>query len=197
MEFYPEKSYKNLKAMGILKTSEVLKHLGISQPTLSRWVNSRHITRIYRGLYMHPETIIPPEELDFAIAHTKFGSQSFIGGPSALFYYNLIEQVPKLIWIVVPSWRKDESPKSKYRCLRTKASMAVGVHQKKIFRISTIERSLIESMKFSSKIGLQTVMSAVRKSLEEELTNNVKLLEVAKALKMEKILRNHWETIIS
>ena len=46
-------------------------------------------------------------------------------------------------------------------------------------------------MKFSSKIGLQTVMSAVRKSLEEELTDNVKLLGVAKALKMEKTLRNH------
>ena len=132
MEFYYEKSYETLKAMGILKASEILKHLGISQPTLSRWANSGHITRIDRGLYMHPEAIIPPEELDFAIAHAKFGSQSFIGSPSALFYYNLIEQVPKLIWIVVPSWRKDEKPKSKYRFLRTKTSMIVGINQKNI-----------------------------------------------------------------
>lgn len=191
-----EKAYESLKSMGVLKTSEILKQLSISQPTLSRWVSTGHIVRVDRGLYTHPETTVPPEELDFAIAHVKFGSQSFIGGPSALFYYNLIEQVPKLIWVVVPSWRKNENPESKYKCLRTNSSMIIGINQKKYFRISTIERSLIESMKFSSKIGLEIVINAIQKSLTEGLTNAPKLLKVAKDLKMKKVLENRWEAIM-
>ena len=145
---------------------------------------------------MHPESLINPEEMDFAIACTRFGRESAIGGPSALFYYRLIEQVSQQVWVIVPSSTRDQSHHSKFKCLRTKTKLKHGVNHKKYFKITNIERTLIESLKFSSKIGLNTVIKAMRKAIEEGLTTEVKIGRMATKLKMENVLKKYWAAIV-
>ena len=145
---------------------------------------------------MHPESSIDPEELDFAIACARFGTKMAIGGLSALFYYRLIEQVPQQIWIIVPSATKDQSSDHQFRCLRTKTGLKYGVSNKKYFKITNIERTLIESLKFSSKIGLSIVIKAIRSAIKEGATTEVKIGRMATRLKMEKNLKKYWEVIV-
>ena len=109
--------------MGLFKPDEVQKKIGIAQSTLSRWVDKGFINHVSRGLYIHPQSSVSPEYLDFAIACSHFGFKSAIGGLSALFYYGLIEQVPQQVWLIVPPARKDESIQRKYKCLRTQTSL--------------------------------------------------------------------------
>ena len=188
--------HKKLQSMGLFKPNEVQKKIGISQSTLSRWVNKGFIQHISRGLYIHPESPVLPEYLDFAIACSHFGFKSVIGGLSALFYYGLIEQAPEQVWLIVPPSRKDESIQKKYKCLRTQTSLRIGIDRKKYFKITNVERTLLEAMKFATKIGQRTAIFSSRKALREGLTTEKKLAQMSSRLKMKNILKKYWEAII-
>ena len=187
---------KKLQSMGLFKSNEVYKKTGISQPTLSRWTRKGFIKHVSRGLYIHPQSSVLPEHLDFAIACSHFGFKSAIGGLSALFYYGLIEQVPEQVWLIVPSSRKNESTQKKYKCLRTQTSLRIGIDKKEYFRITNVERTLLEAMKFATKIGQRTAISATREALKEGLTTEKKLVQMASRLKMKNALKKYWEAIV-
>ena len=187
---------KRLQSMGLFKSNEIQKKIGISQSTLSRWVSKGFIKHVSRGLYIHPQSSVLPEYLDFAIACSHFGPKSAIGGLSALFYYGLIEQAPEQVWLIVPSSRKYESAQRKYKCLRTHTSLRIGIDKKKYFKITNIERTLLEAMKFATKIGQRTAISSTRKAFEEKLTTEKKLVQMSSRLKMKNVLEKYWEAIV-
>ena len=189
-------TYKKLQSIGLFKFNDVYRKIGISQSTLSRWVNKGFIKRMSRGLYIHPQSSVLPEHLDFAIACSHFGLKSAIGGLSALFYYGLIEQAPEQVWLIVPSSRKDESSQKKYKCLRTHISLRIGIDKKKYFKITNIERTLLEAMKFATKIGQRTAISSARKAFKEGLTTEKKLAQMSSRLKMKNVLKKYWEAIV-
>ncbi len=64
-------------------------------------------------------------EYDFQIACAKLGPDVVIGGLSALFYYNLCEQIPKQTWVLV-SPHKITSGRS-YRLIRTQVPLDKGI----------------------------------------------------------------------
>ena len=188
--------HKKLQSMGLFKPNDVQKKIGISQSTLSRWVDKGFINHVSRGLYIHPQSSVLPENMDFAIACSHFGFKSAIGGLSALFYYGLIEQAPEQIWLIVPPSRKDESSQKKYKCLRIHTSLRIGIDKKKFFKITNVERTLLEAMKFATKIGQRTVISSTRKALRERLTIEKKLVQMSVRLKMKNVLEKYWEAVI-
>ena len=187
---------KKIQSMGLFQLNEIQKKIGVSQSTLSRWTRKGLIKHVSRGLYIHPQSSVLPEHLDFAIACSHFSSKSIIGGLSALFYYGLIEQAPEQVWLIVPSSRKDESIQKKYKCLRTHTSLRIGIDKKAYFRISNIERTLLEAMKFATKVGQRTAISSARKALTEGLTTEKKLAQMSSRLKMKNVLQKYWEAIV-
>jgi predicted transcriptional regulator of viral defense system len=188
--------YEILKKLGIFRINEATQYAKISQPTLSRWAQKGLIHKVARGLYMHPKAPIDPEDLDFAIACSHFGSRAIIGGLSALFHYGLIEQVPEKIWVVLPQNKKEQGKSKRYRCFRVETSHNIGVEKYKYYKISGIERTLVESLKFASKIGPRIVIQALRKALREGKITEIKLGNMAKKLKMKKHLEKYWEVIV-
>lgn len=196
MKISDSKQYNILKSLGIFRSKEAQKVANVSWTTLSRWVTDGYIKRVARGLYIHPKSPIKPEELDFAMTCTHFGTKAVIGGLSALFYYGLIDQAPQQIWVIIPSSSKDQSSIGRFKCLRTTTTLNYGINEKKYFKITNIERTLIESLKFSSKIGLRIVIKATRLALEENLTTLTQLGQMADKLKMNKVLEKYWESIV-
>ena len=186
---------KRLKKIGIFSASVATAKFGVSQPTLSRWVKAGLVERVGRGLYQHPEADSNIEYLDFAVACATFGPKSAIGGLSALSFYGLIEQVPTQIWIIVPPHKRNS--KSLYRCLRTKTSFRYGIEKMSSYYITSIERTLIESLKFASKIGPRIVIQTTRKAIQQGLTTEVKLGQMARQLKLHKILEKYWEALVT
>ena len=183
-----------IKKAGLIKTSEAKKNFGISQPTLSRWAKLGLIEKIGQGLYLHPDSSIDYGTLDFSIACSTFGPRSFIGGLSALYYYGLIEQPPQQVWVLVPP--EKVSRNLKFRCLRTINSFRFGIKKLDYFRISSIERAIIESLKYASKIGERNALHAARKALKQGLTSEVKLGQMATLLKLGNVLKKYWESIV-
>lgn len=192
-------SHKNnkdqlLQTLGIFRTSDAIA-AGISQPTLSRLTASGKITRLEHGLYIHPQANFDQSELDFAVACAKFGPDSLIGGISALFRHKLISQVPNQIWLVVPTSTKSTNPL--YRCIRTKNSPTIGIEDHGIYRITNIERSLIEAFQFSTKIGLEIAISAARFAIHHGLTTDKKIQAMGKLLGRMKAFTKHWEAVVA
>jgi predicted transcriptional regulator of viral defense system len=180
-----------LKKMGPFTTAQA-KKLGLSQSTLSRLIQDGRIRRIGRGLYLHPKALVI-REIDFQIACEKFGPQSAVGGLSALFYYNLIEQVPTQTWVIVPP--EVSSRNRLFRLVRTKTDVTTSIVAKDRYRIVSLERALIEGLKFSSKIGERVALKAVRTALTNKQTSEAKLGKMAEALNLKNVLYRYFEAI--
>jgi len=185
---------EKLKKMGIIGVSDAAR-IGISQPSLSRLVSEGKITRVGPGLYLHPNSPIGAEERDYAVACAKFGPKAVIGGMTALFHYGLIEQIPHKIWVMVPYERR--TTHTLYRCVRTKTDPAEGVEDHQYYRITNIERTLVEAFRYASKIGLRIAFHAARTAIKEKQTGIEKIHRQAKNLKLEKFIERHWEALIS
>lgn len=163
-----------LRKLGLFDL-DLAKKSGIPQQTLSRLVATGQILRITRDLYRHPETQIDPATEDFAVACAKFGPHSVIGGLTALFHYNLTDQPPQQIWILVPPSRS--SIDRLYRCMRVKTMLSSNIKTHKTYRIVTVERAVAEGLRFATKIGLETAIRAARIAFKEKLTNPTKVLK--------------------
>lgn len=180
-----------LKKLGPF-TLKQAKSVGLSQPTLSRLIQAGLINRIGRGLYLHPKASVT-SEVDFKIACQKFGPESIVGGLSALYYYNLIEQVPTQTWVIVPP---DISSRNRlFRLMRIKSDTTKGVISKDDYKIVSLERALLEALKFSSKIGERVALKAVRTALANRQTTETKLGKMAEQLGLKSVLYRYFEAI--
>jgi predicted transcriptional regulator of viral defense system len=182
-----------LKNLGVFKISEAIS-IGISQPTLSRLVKEGSVIKIARGLYMHPEVNIQAEEIDYIAACVKFGKKAYITAITSLFYYGLIEQVPNKIWLSVPA--NTRTTDTKYNLIRVKQYKPEGIIENKYYKIASIERTLVDCLKYSSKIGIRNVISAITRAVIDKKTKVENIIKLAKKLKLEKTLSKYWETII-
>lgn len=183
-----------LKKMGLFSIAQA-EQIGVEQPHLSRLVKKGIFMRVARGFYIHPRSKISSDSIEFQIACAKFGPESAIAGLSALYHYNLIDQVPTQTWVLVPP--QVRSKERGYRLMRTKSDSKIGVLSKKGFNIVSLERAIIEGLKFSSKIGERTALKAVRTAIANKQTNEAKLGKMAKELRLQNVLARYFEAITS
>lgn len=186
-----KKLENKIKKLGVFDLEKALE-FGLEQQRISDLVKEEKLLRISRGLYMHPEAKITAE-IEFEIAAAKLGEDCVIGGLTALFYYGLIEQVPQQTWVLVAPSKKTSS--DKYRLIRSKVSLEVGVVNKGKYKIVSIERALVEGLKLSTKIGERTALSAIRKALSEHSTSFTKLNSMANKLGMSSVVDKYFEIL--
>ncbi len=181
-----------LKKLGIFTAKEAIEQ-GFSQPSISRLAKSGELIRLEQGIFRHRDAKLNFESLDYVVATKRFGDRSVIGLLSALSYHGLIEQVVEQIWILVPPNIKTNS--HRYRCIRVKTNLSIGIERHKQFAVTNIERTIIEAFKYSSKIGLDVAVRAARFALKQKLTSASKIMKQAKEIKMERFIVRHWEAI--
>lgn len=188
-----QKQESRLKKLGPFTLAQA-KEIGLSHQALSRLVKEQKILRMGRGLYLHPKAHVD-KEIDFQIACAKFGSDSVIGGLSALFYYNLVEQVPQQTWVLVPPEKRTRE--KGYRLLRTKTGLNKGIIDGKSYRIVSIERAIIEGLKLATKIGERTAIKAARDAIKNKQTTLTKIGKMAKDLGLDSVLTKYFEAIVA
>lgn len=188
----PTNSPAPLIQLGIFSLREA-KQAGVSQSTISRLAEGGEIIKLGSGFYVHPEARYDPATMDFSIACKKFGPQSFIGGLSALYFYGLINEVPDRIWVIVPTEKR--TTEHGYRLIRSKSISNTDIEQKGQFRISSLARTLVESLRYGSKIGQQTAISAIRRALADNLITKNNLFDCSKRLGLEMVIKKFWDLI--
>ena len=182
-----------IKKLGVFHLYQA-KALGLSHQRISELVQEGQILRVGHGLYLHPEVKID-SEIEFEIACAKFGGEAVIGGLTALYYYGLIEQVPQQTWVLLPAHKVSHS--KRYKTIRSKVSLETEVVIKKGYKIVSIERALIEGLKYVSKIGERTALGAVRKAIQKKLTNLNKIGKATEKLEMDSVLDKYFEILLA
>ena len=168
------------------------KEIGLSQQDLSRLVSAKDLKRVARGIYLHPDAKLD-RDVGFQIASAKFGPEAAVGGLSALYHYNLAEQVPGQVWVLVPHAKRTKVPG--YKLIRTKTRLDKEIVAEKGYRIVSVERAVLEGLKFITKVGERTAIKAARESLASRQTSEMKLAKAAKELGLESVLAKYLEVI--
>ena len=181
-----------IKKLGVFTLAQG-KSAGISQQDMSRLVAAKHLVRLGRGIYLHPKAALD-KDVGFQIAYSKFGPGSAIGGLSALYHYHLAEQVPGEIWVIVSPEKKTRE--TGYKLIRTKTRLDKQIIDEKGYRIVTVERAVLEGLRFITKIGERTAIKAARDALATRKTTEAKLAKAAKELELESVLAKHLEVIL-
>lgn len=169
--------------------------LGLSHPTLLALVSKGNVIRLERGIYAVSGSEVIGREGDFAVAHKKFSGHCVVGGLTALSYYQLLDEIPSKIWLLVPHHIRTTD--RKYRLLRTKRSLSIGVIKKSSFNITSIERTLVDSLLFSPKIGEKVSKLAILRAIRNGLTTQQKVFEMAKKLELLPLLDREWQSILA
>lgn len=186
------KQEAQLKKLGPFTLAQA-KEIGISHQELSILVKNEKIHRMQWGIYLHPKANIP-REIDFQIAYKKFGPNSAVGGLTALFHYNLAEQVPKQTWVLVPPEKRVSS--KRFRVIRTKTPLNIGIVEGNGYRIVSIERAIVEAFKLASKMGERTAIHACRVAIQQRQTTLKKIGMMAKELGLTSYFNKYSEAII-
>jgi len=185
---------KKLEKLRVFTRSDIRK-IGLPRSLFYKLIQDEKIEKLAHGFYLYTGTSnIEPEELDFIVACKKFGENSVIGGLSALAYYNLIEEIPHQIWVLVPDSK--QTTNKFYRLIRTKySSSSIGIEKHAYYKITTLERTLVEALLYASKIGLDTAIGAIVKAVKSKQTSLSKIGNMAERMNKKNVIKKHWLSI--
>jgi predicted transcriptional regulator of viral defense system len=155
---------------------------GVSRYYLSKMIEEERINELRRGVYQRNEANRDNEDIQetaFKVATAKLKEKSAICLWSALSYYDITEQIPSLIWAIVP-YPYD----SKYvRPIRLKnPQWDLGIIKHDGFSITSIERTLIECLLNPKYVAVSEAFASLKVALKDKKTTMKKLLATAEQL---------------
>lgn len=159
-----------------------LKKIGINQRQIRLLLKDQQIQRINRGIYLVSGSDLTDQE-QFRAATLRVGSPSAICLFSALSHYDLIDAIPKKVWILVSDTK--HTTHKDIRLLRSRnPKWKTGIVESDGFKITTIERTIIDALTMKAVVGSSLGIEALKKALKSKKTTPSKLFEMAKALKV-------------
>ena len=184
---------------GILRTSQALK-AGIHPATLYAMRDSGEIEVISRGVFRLSD--IPPlgnPDLVTVASRVPHGVICLI---SALSFYELTTQIPHEVHVALQ--RGAEEPRLDYPPIRTYRftgeafTAGVDIHDLDgvSVRIYSLEKTLADCFKFRNKVGLDTVIEAIRFYRERRKIKVDDLMRYATICRVNKIMRPYLEAIL-
>lgn len=150
--------------------------------------------RVAKGVYAKPEDLMDIEG-DFYRATLLCGKTSAICLGSALQYYGLSERLSGKTTILVP--HESSPPRNgRVRAIRSRKPLwKVGIEKMPRFKITTVERSVIDAFRYARLIGINEAIYALKMALKERQTTKSKLYDMACALKAQKVLLPYLEAM--
>ena len=186
----------------ILKTAEshggyVTVHecelLGIHKNNVFNLAKKNLLTRFAPGVYALPNTI--PDEL--FILHLRFPSIIF-SHETALYYLGYSDQVPFKYSVTVPvnfhsTALKDYTVIQQKTDFINEGKIQVETEYKNKIPMYCIERTLCDLLHKPSSLDMERFIPALKKYLHSKDRDNIKLLDFAKKIGVEKKIRTYME----
>ena len=184
---------------GILRTAQALK-AGIHPKTLYAMRDSGVLEMISRGVFRLSDS--PPlSNPDLVTVGTRVPS-GVICLISALAFYEITTQIPHEVHVALP--RGAEEPRLDYPPIRayrfTGEAFTAGVDAYDLdgvsIRIYSPEKTLADCFKFRNKVGLDTVIEAIRFYRERRRIKVDDLMHYASICRVNKVMRPYLEAIL-
>jgi len=187
------------KHAGILRTGQAL-HSGIHPATLYAMRDSGALEMVSRGVYRLADC--PPlSNPDLVTVATRV-PHGVVCLFSALAFYEITSQVPHQVHVALP--RGAEEPLLDYPPIKTYRftgkAFTEGIVDYVIdgvsMRIYSPEKTLADCFKFRNRIGLDTVMEAIRQYRAHGSVRVDDLMRYAAICRVDKVIRPYLEALL-
>ena len=184
---------------GMLRTAQALRE-GVHPGTLYAMRDSGMLKVVSRGVYRLADRE-PFENPDLTTVAIRIPG-SVICLISALAFHEITTQIPHEIHVALPRGaerpRIDHPPIKTYRFTGEAFTEGVEIHEIDGVgvRIYNLEKTLADCFKFRNKIGLDTVVEAVRFYQERKNIKVDDLMHYASICRVKKIIRPYLEAIL-
>ncbi|MDN5848921.1 MAG: type IV toxin-antitoxin system AbiEi family antitoxin domain-containing protein [Nitrococcus sp.] len=184
---------------GVLRTRDALR-LGIHPRTLYAMRDAGLLDRLSRGLYRLAD--LPPLGNPDLVAVALKVPGGVICLISALAYHELTTQIPHEVYLALP--RGAEPPRLDHPPVRifwvTGKAFTEGVETHEVdgvpVRIYGAEKTLADCFKYRNKIGLDTVVEALRRYVRRGRTRIDTLMAYARICRVKKVIRPYLEALL-
>jgi predicted transcriptional regulator of viral defense system len=184
---------------GVLRTSAALR-AGIHPRRLYEMRDSGVVERLGRGLYRLAD--LPPlnnPDLVTVAAKVPAGVVCLI---SALAYHEITTQIPHEVQLALP--RGAEPPRLEHPPIRifwfSGRAFTEGIERHKVdgiaLRVYSPEKTLADCFKYRNKLGLDTVLEALRLYRTRKRTKVDELMRFARVCRVEKVMRPYLEALL-
>ncbi|PWU17894.1 MAG: hypothetical protein C5B49_08090 [Bdellovibrio sp.] len=161
---------------------------------LAKQIQNGEVVRLSKGVYASPKDIEGIEG-DFFRATRIVGKPSSICLISALKFYGLTEQMFGGIWILVP-YARSAPPARSLRTVRSRSPhFRIGIVDHGQFRITDLERTIVDCFRYSRMVGMTTAVSALKQVIADGLTTRDKVYAMARRLRVEKKVIPYLESL--
>ena len=195
--------YRTLEAFrehgGVMQVREALAK-GIHPATLYRLNEKGAIKPMARGLYGLAD--LPPFAQPDLVTISLKVPRAVICLLSALAFHGLTEEIPHTIDCAMP--RGAEPPRLAYPPLRiywfSTAAYAEGIAEHIVdghtVRVYTPEKTLADCFKYRNKLGMDTVLDALRRYRAKYGLNSDELLRHARVCRVHNVMRPYLEALL-
>jgi predicted transcriptional regulator of viral defense system len=140
--------------------------LGITQAQLIQLLHNESIHRLSRGVYVLSGADLS-DEAQFRAATMRIDGPSAVCLVSALAYYGITDHIPKKVWLLVPEDK--HSAHKDLRLLRSRnPKWKVGIDSHKGYKITNIERSIVDALTTKRALGFSIGVSALKSALQNK-----------------------------
>jgi predicted transcriptional regulator of viral defense system len=184
---------------GLLRTGAALR-AGIHPRTLYDMRDEGVVEQLSRGLYRLADlpALSNPDLVTVGLK-IPAGVVCLI---SALAYHEITTQIPHEVHVALP--RGAEPPRLKHPPLRvfwfTGRAFTEGIETHKVdgirLRVYSPEKTLADCFKYRNKIGLDTVLEALRLYRSRKRPNVGELMKFARVCRVEKVMRPYLEALL-
>ncbi|MCB9228815.1 MAG: type IV toxin-antitoxin system AbiEi family antitoxin domain-containing protein [Deltaproteobacteria bacterium] len=168
---------------------------GFSHSRIYRMAKAGKLEKLAPNVYKYPSVLIDPVAESFAVACKRLGPDAAVAGPSALGHRGLVESPPQQLWMLVPP--NILAPRrSNYRLIRSRSDLSLHMKSYRYFRVTSLERTLVELLHLATKIGPEAGIRAIREAVADGRTTLDQMVGVAKDLGYQKSISKYWEAIL-
>lgn len=170
---------------------------GVTPRQLRTLTSKGNIDRIGHGIYRIAAEAPEDEFYDqmYREATKIAGAKSAVCLLSALEYYHLTDVITDSVWLMVPFEKRVLS--NKITLLRTRnPRWNIGVKRMKGFWITTLERTLVDSLNYHKKIARPIAIEAIKRAIAEKKTTLAKIGDMARELDLRKKLEPIFEALM-
>jgi len=183
----------------MLKTTQALR-AGIHPGTLYAMRDSGILEAVSRGLYrlVDRPPLSNPDLVTVAV-RVPGGVICLI---SALAFHGITRQIPHAVHLALPRGAEEPRlafpPLKTYRFSRGAFSEGIGIHELDSVKVRIYgpEKTLADSFKFRNRIGLDTVIEALRLYRQRRGVRLDHLMRYAKICRVERVMRPYLEAIL-
>jgi predicted transcriptional regulator of viral defense system len=184
---------------GVLRTGQALK-AGIHPEALYRLREEGKVQELARGLYrLATNKEFSNPDLGVVAAKLPDAAVCLI---SALAFHGITTQIPRMVYLAVPrgSYARHKIDSPPVRIYQFDgATFDRGLEAHKIdgrpLRVYGVARTVVDCFKYRNKLGLDIALEALQLARTRKRISNRDLLEIARALRMERVMGPYLQVI--